>query len=143
MQGSFTNTQKRRSIEDQDSLSKDFLNYENTEKYRDRERCECITHNHFKVVIAPAALPTEALRQLVDIKKSSQINPITQFKGLKPGTHLTPLWQETENAPGTTHFCTVTLPTIHNHAPPSLYIFIFKQLSTFDTKLFFNHAIQI
>lgn len=68
MQGSFTNTQKRGSIEDQDSLSKDFLNYENTEKYRDRERCECITHNHFKVVIAPAALPTEALRQLVDIK---------------------------------------------------------------------------
>lgn len=39
-----------------------------TQRNTETERCESITHNHFKVVIAPAAFPAEALRQLVDMK---------------------------------------------------------------------------
>lgn len=66
------------------------------------------------------------IKAVARYEQSSQINPITQLKSLKPGTHLTSLWQETGNAPGTTHFCTVYIAhQWYTAMPLQLYTYLF------------------
>lgn len=123
------------SVEEQGSLSKYFLNDENTEKCRDREVCACHTQPLWGCD-STSCFSCWSIKAVGRYEQSSQINPITQFQRLKPGRHWTSLWQETGNAPGTAHFCTVYIAhqtTPHSHVPPALCIFIFKQLSKFDT----------